>query len=106
MTGAVATRIGTVPHRWTGRASAALGRPWRWALAAATLGFLTLVPGLVLLAPLLPQDATGVVSAVIAFTFTAFAVALVTARAQDRTDRRRPGPPTPGPTLRAAPKGA
>ncbi len=81
----VAPRIGAVPHRWTGPRSLALGRAWRWALAAAAAGFLTLFPGLVLLSPLLPAEAGAIVLTVTAYSFAATAVALVTARAYDRT---------------------
>lgn len=82
--GAVASRIGAVPGRWTGPRSLASSWAWRWALATAVVGFLTLMPGLVVLAPVLPADNSAIVAAVTVFAFAATVVALTTARAHDR----------------------
>lgn len=86
--GLVATRIGTTPRRWTGPRSAALGRGWRWALAVSVAAFLGLLPGLVVLAPVIPSDQSAPVAVLTVVALTGMAIALIMARAHDRRGHR------------------
>jgi hypothetical protein len=86
--GVLATRIGAAPRRWAGHRWMASVRTWRWTLAAAVAGFLTLVPGLVVLAPILAAADSSIVVAVTLFAFGATAAAMTTARAHDRNQAR------------------
>lgn len=85
VTGALATRIRAVPRRWAGPRWIASILAWRWTMAAAVAGFLTLVPGLVVLEPVLPTSGSSIVGAVTLFAFVATAAAMATARAHDRS---------------------
>ena len=50
----------------------------------AVLGYLSLVPGTIILAVVLDADAAGLVAALTAFSFASLILALVAARARDR----------------------
>jgi len=78
-----ATRIGAAPRRRPGRVSQAVGRVWPWVLAAAVLGYLSLLPGTILLDQLLGVDNPGLVPALSAFSFAGLILALAAARAED-----------------------
>jgi hypothetical protein len=90
--GVGATRIGIVGHRWPGGVSRGLRRAWGWLLAAGVLGYLSLVPGTIVLDQLLGVDNPGLVFGLTAFSFAGLILALAAARAQDRvrTGGRRP----------------
>jgi len=79
-----ATRMGAAPGRCPGRVSQAVGRVWPWVLGAAVLGYLSLLPGTVLLGLLLGADHPGLVSGLSAFSFAGLFLALAAARAADR----------------------
>jgi hypothetical protein len=79
-----ATRIGAVSRRRPGGVSRALGRVWAWLLGAGVLGFLSLLPGAVLLSQLLGVENPSLVYGLSAFSFAGLILALVAARAQDR----------------------
>jgi hypothetical protein len=79
-----ATRIGAVPGRRPGRVSRALGRVWGWILGVGVLGYLSLVPGTIILSEFWGVDNAGLVLAFTALTFAALILALVAVRAQDR----------------------
>jgi hypothetical protein len=83
-----ATRIGAAPGRRPGRVSQAVGRVWLWVLGAAVLGYLSLLPGTVLLGQLLGTGNPGLVYALSAFSFAGLILALGAARAADHV---RPG---------------
>jgi hypothetical protein len=78
-----ATRIGAAPGQRPGRVSQAVGRVWPWVLGAAVLGYLSLLPGTILLGQLLGADDPGLVYALSAFSFAALILALAAARAED-----------------------
>ena len=78
-----ATRIGAAPGRRPGRVSQAVGRVWPWVLGAAVLGYLSLLPGTILLGQLLGADNPGLVYALSAFSFAGLILALASARAED-----------------------
>jgi hypothetical protein len=78
-----ATRIGAAPGRRPGRVSQAVGRVWPWVLGAAVLGYLSLLPGTILLGQLLGADSPGLVYALSAFSFAGLILALASARAED-----------------------
>jgi len=79
-----ATRIGAVPRRQPGSVSRALGRVWPWILGAAVMGYLSLLPGTVLLGQLLGVENPGLVAGLSAFSFAGLLLALAAAWAQDR----------------------
>jgi hypothetical protein len=79
-----ATRMGAAPGRCPGRVYQAVGRVWPWVLGAAVLGYLSLLPGTVLLGQLLGADHPGLVYALSAFSFAGLILALAAARAADR----------------------
>lgn len=81
--GVGATGIGATPRRRPGRVAQAVGRVWPWVLGAAVLGYLSLLPGTILLGQLLGVDNPGLVYALSAFSFTGLILALVAARAED-----------------------
>jgi hypothetical protein len=78
-----ATRIGAAPDRRPGRVSQIVGRVWLWILAAAVLGYLSLLPGTILLGQLLGVNGPGLVYALSAFSFAGLILALAAARAAD-----------------------
>jgi hypothetical protein len=73
-------RLPSAAGQFTPRA----GTVWPWALAAATLGYLSLLPGTVLLDQFLGVQNPGLTYGLTAFSFTFLPLALVAARAQDR----------------------
>ncbi len=92
-----ATRIGAAPGRRPGHVSQAVGRVWPWVLGTAVLGYLSLLPGTILLGQLLGADNPGLVYTLSAFSFAGLILALAAARAADRVRagqvqiRGRPG---------------
>jgi hypothetical protein len=78
-----ATRIGATPRRRPGRVAQAVGRVWPWILGAAVLGYLSLLPGTILLDQLLGVDNPVLVPALSAFSFAGLILALGAARAED-----------------------
>jgi hypothetical protein len=78
-----ATRMGAPPRRRPGRAAHAAGRVWRWVLGAAVLGYLSLLPGTVVLGQLRGVDSPVLVPTLTAFSFAGLVLALGTARAAD-----------------------
>jgi len=81
--GITATRIG---HERPGEPSLAtrtLAALWPWALIACLLGYLALVPGVVLLSQFGRFENAYVVSALIVFAFATLTLSLVSARATD-----------------------
>ena len=87
-----ATGTGAAAGRRPGRVAQALGRVWPWISGAAVLGYLSLVPGTVLLGPVLGADNPGLVYSLSACSFTGLILALTAARA---ADHRRAGPDRP-----------
>lgn len=83
--GVGATRMGVASRRPPGRLSRAVARVWRWALGAAVLGYLSLLPGTILLNQLVGVDNPGLVYSLSTFSFAALILTLVAARAADRT---------------------
>jgi hypothetical protein len=61
-----------------------IGMGWPWILTTAVLGYLALMPGMVLASHFLGMADAALVAALTAFSFTALVVALVAARAHDR----------------------
>ena len=78
-----ATRIGAAPGRRPGRVSQAVGRVWPWVLGTAVLGYLSLLPGTILLGQFLGADNPGLVYVLSAFSFAGLILALASARAED-----------------------
>lgn len=90
--GVAATRIGAVSHRSPGRLARAIGRVWPWVLGAGVLGYLGLVPGLVMASWLFVVSDSNLVLALTTVSFAALLLAPVAARAHDRAqaaDRSR-----------------
>ena len=83
--GAVATRMTTVTHRWPGRLGRVIAPAWRWFLVGAVLGYLGLMPGMVL-AGFWGVASEALVIGLAAFAFANFALALAAARAHDRLE--------------------
>ena len=77
------TGMGAAPRRRPGRVAQAVGRVWPWVLGAAVLGYLSLLPGTILLGQLLGADNPGLVYALSAFSFAGLVLALAAARAAD-----------------------
>jgi hypothetical protein len=82
--GVAATRIGAPSRRPPGSVARAVARLWPWALGAGVLGYLGLVPGVVLLSWLFGVSDSNLVLGLIAVSFAALLVAPVAARAHDR----------------------
>lgn len=87
--GSAASRRMTTTVRPPGGVSQALGRRWRWFLAAGVAGFLALMPGTVLLHTWFGVASAGLVSAFAAVAFGGLILALISARAHD-TEAGRP----------------
>jgi hypothetical protein len=81
--GGVATRIGSTPRRPAGRLARRFGRLWPWFLTGAVLGYLGLMPGMLLFHPLGVANAELVVALAL-FAFANLGLALGAARAHDR----------------------
>jgi hypothetical protein len=82
--GVAATRIGAPSRRPPGSVARAVARLWPWALGAGVLGYLGLVPGVVLLSWFFGVSDSNLVLGLIAVSFAALLVAPVAARAHDR----------------------
>jgi hypothetical protein len=81
--GAVAGRIGTASRRHPGRFARGIEPLWAWFLAAAVLGYLGLMPGMIL-ASTWGVASEALVIGLAAFAFANFGLALAAARAHDR----------------------
>lgn len=86
--GFAATRIGRSGSDSPGPVRAALARVWPWLLGAALVGYLSLVPGMVLVSRFTGFDEPAVVAGLTGFSFTTLILALVAARAHDRLGER------------------
>jgi hypothetical protein len=82
--GVGATRIGAAPGRIPGRVARAVGRAWPWILGAAVLGYLSLLPGTILLNRFLGVESSWLVAALTVFSFAGLVLALGAAHADDR----------------------
>jgi hypothetical protein len=82
--GVAAARIGLAGRRGPGGVSRALARAWPWLLAAGVLGYLSLVPGAIVLDLLTEADLTALVATLPVLAFGFLILALVAARARDR----------------------
>ncbi|WP_439658078.1 hypothetical protein ACSHWB_37640 [Lentzea sp. HUAS TT2] len=85
--GVAATRIGVPPRRGPGRVARAAGRAWPWLLGIAVLGYLSLLPGTVLLDLMLGVDDPGLVLGLSVLSFAGLVLALGAATAAES-----PGP--------------
>ncbi|SFR27632.1 hypothetical protein SAMN04488564_111145 [Lentzea waywayandensis] len=81
--GVGATRIGVLPRRGPGRVAQAAGRAWPWLLGTAVLGYLSLLPGTVLLSRFLGVDDPRLVLGLSVFSFAGLFLALGAASAED-----------------------
>ncbi|MFC3893874.1 hypothetical protein ACFOWZ_20550 [Lentzea rhizosphaerae] len=84
-----AARIGTAPRRRPGRVAHAVGRVWPWVLGAAVLGYLSLVPGTILLRQFLGVENSWLVAALTVFSFAGLVLALAAAHADDHARAAR-----------------
>jgi hypothetical protein len=82
--GVTATRIGAASRRPPGTIGRALARVWPWVLAAGVLGYLGLVPGVVLLSWGFGLSDSNLVLGLSVVAFAALLVAPAAARAHDR----------------------
>jgi hypothetical protein len=82
--GLAATRIGRTGGSKPGPIRTALAPIWPWLLGAGVAGYLSLVPGMVLLSRFTGFDHPMVVAALTISSFTMLVLALVAARAHDR----------------------
>jgi hypothetical protein len=82
--GISATRIGAVSRRPPGGVARAMGSVWPWLLGAGVLGYLGLVPGLVVASWLFGVGDPNLVLGLAAVSFAALLLAPVAARAHDR----------------------
>ncbi|SRR6266508_186897 len=82
--GVGATRIGVASGRRPGAVSRALGRVWPPILGAGVLGYMSLLPGIVLLDQLLGVENPVLVAGLAICSFAGLILALVAARAEDR----------------------
>lgn len=82
--GVAATRIGAVSRRAPGRVARALAPLWPWVLGAGVLGYLGLVPGVVILSWLFGVNDSNLVLGLTVLAFGALLLAPVAARAHDR----------------------
>lgn len=82
--GLAATRIGAASRRPPGRVARAVAPLWPWALGAGVLGYLGLVPGVVLVSWLFGVSDSNLVLGLTAVSFAALLLAPVAARTHDR----------------------
>ena len=82
--GVAATRMGREGHRRPGPVRTVLARVWPWLLGAGLVGYLSLVPGIVLVSRFTGFDDPLVVAGLTVLSFTGLILALVAARAHDR----------------------
>lgn len=78
-----ATRIARHPAAQPGNGTRVLARAWPGALIACVLGYLALVPGVVLLTASTGFDSSPAVTALIVFAFAALVLSFLSARARD-----------------------
>lgn len=83
--GVAATRIGAASRRPSGSIATAVGRAWPWVLGVGVIGYLALVPGLVVLSWMFGVSDPNLVLVLSAVSFAALFLAPVAARAHDRT---------------------
>ncbi len=83
--GLAATRTFRGRHEATGRVRRMLAKTWSWALVAGMVGYLSLVPGMVVLSQLTGFEDSTAVLVLSALSFAALILALVAARAYDST---------------------
>lgn len=86
--GVTATRIGRSGREQPGPVWAALTRLWPWLLGAGLVGYLLLVPGMVLVSRFTGFGNPLVVSGLTVFSFTILILTPVATRAHDRLDER------------------
>jgi hypothetical protein len=82
--GVAATRINAVSRRAPGRVALALAPLWPWALGAGVLGYLGLVPGVVLMSWLFGLSDSNLVLGLTVVALAALLVAPAAAMAHDR----------------------
>lgn len=82
--GVGAARAGVPARRRPGHATWIIGRFWPWAWEAAVLGYLSLLPGTIILGWFLGGENASLVASLSLFSFAALIVALGTALAEDR----------------------
>jgi hypothetical protein len=90
--GVAATRINAVSHRAPGRVARALAPVWPFALAVGVLGYLGLVPGVVILSCLFGVGDSNLVLGLTVVAFGGLLLAPVAARAHDRLQTGRLAP--------------
>lgn len=95
LAGILATRPDRATYPPAGPVSRVTARLWPWALVATVAFLLGLVPGLVLLYLVVGTDEPALVSALTAASFVSLALAVVSARARDRTHAAPPRPRQP-----------
>jgi len=86
LVGVAATRIGRRGSGRPGPIRAGLARTWPWLLGAGVLGYLSLVPGMVLVSRLTGFDDPLVVAGLTVVSFAGLLLALIAARAHDRLE--------------------
>ncbi len=86
--GVAATRIRRRGGKQQGRVRPFLTQVWPWLLGATVAGYLSLVPGMVLVSRFTGFDDPLVVAGLTVFSFTALILTLVAARAHDRLGER------------------
>jgi hypothetical protein len=84
--GVAATRIGHTGARRPGSIRAGLARIWPWLLGAGVVGYVSLVPGIVLVSRFTGFDDPVLVSALTVVSFAGLILALVAAWAHDRLE--------------------
>ena len=82
--GIAAMRIGAASRRPPGSVARAVGRVWPWVLGVGVLGYLSLVPGLVVLSWGFGVSDPNLVLVLSAVSFAALLLAAISARAHDR----------------------
>ena len=87
--GVAASRMHVVPSEAPGRVLHLLAASWSWFFTIAVLGFLSLLPGVVLLNLFSTADFSVLVAVLPFISFASLILALIGARARDRTPGRR-----------------
>lgn len=81
--GVAAARMGRERRGQPGRTLRAMARVWPWLVAAGLIGYLSLVPGVVVLSYATGFEDAGLVSALGVFAFAGLILGLLAARAHD-----------------------
>jgi hypothetical protein len=89
--GVAVTMASVEPHRRPGAVSRALGRLWPGFTAAGVLGYLLLMPGMVIIYLAFDVTSASAVSVLPVLSFVSLVLALVAARAHDRIGERPHG---------------